>query len=115
MIDESVFKPIKMLGYIYFIGLGNFCLLGPLTANWSQLGSEGRSFYWFCFIMAAIHILIGVGIVTRRKWGYNSLRYYMYFLRPGFPVGTLMARKVLGYMEENNIKDFFLRRNMRIG
>lgn len=105
MSEDNELKPIKLFTYIYFMGFGLFCLAGPLTADRTK--HDNTNFFIFCYVLSFIHLFIGVGILSLKKWGFYCLKYYMYFLKPGYPVGTYIANKMLTYLKDHNIERYF--------
>lgn len=97
-------KPIDLVAILYFCGLGIIILVVPLTAG----SNDFPIFLAFCYIVSCIHFLIGYGLLIRKKWGYKlTVFYFTYFIKPGYPLGTLFANKVLNYLKNHDIdRDF---------
>jgi len=113
MINADVLKPINLFAYLYFMGFGLIALAIPLTAKSSQ--SDVDYFYIFCYIFSFIHFLIGYGILVRKKWGFYLFKYYLsYFLRLGYPIGSVIAKNMLDYIDKNNVEDLFVRKTISI-
>ena len=60
----------------------------------------------FAFLTVTIHLLVGVGIWTRTGWGFYLLKFYLYVMMLGVPIGTMIAMRVLSDIKENNVKRF---------
>jgi uncharacterized membrane protein YfcA len=57
--------------------------------------------------MTIWYLITGVGVLTRRKWGYYLFKIFLYVLLLAFPIGTLIGYKSLKYIKRNNIKRLF--------
>lgn len=106
---DDTFLPVKLFAYIYFIGLSLFCVAIPLTAKINIYNENYFYFFcYFCYLYAFIHLLIGICVVFKFNIGYKCLKFYLlYFLRLGYPIGTIIANNMLKYMDENNIEKYF--------
>ena len=99
--DSEILKPVHMIGALCFV-----------TAVCAVLGffhysSEDMGFKIFAFLTAAVHLIVGVGILLRTGWGFSLLKGYLYFMMLGIPIGTMIAMRVLSHIKENDIKRFF--------
>jgi len=98
---------------MFFIKTYGFVLLalflGCAYTIYIASSIEDRAFYFdYLGIGTAIWYLItGIGILTRKKWGYYLLKIFLYVLLIAFPIGTLIGYKSLKYMKRNNIQKFF--------
>jgi hypothetical protein len=43
----------------------------------------------------------------KRIWGFYILKAYLYVLYIAFPIGTVIAHKLLRYIDKNNVKNSF--------
>jgi len=105
VIEDDGFQPVKWFALLYFMGFGLFCLAVPLTANTEKLNNPNVLIFFY--VLSGIHLLIGLGVLARKKWGFYCLKYYLYFLKPGFPIGTLIANKMLSHLNEHQIERYF--------
>ena len=62
----------------------------------------------FAWVNIVWYLLMGLGILQQKIWGYYMLKVYLYLLAVGFPIGTYIGLKSLKYLKERNIKDFFI-------
>lgn len=100
ILDYKKYVPMKISGY-FFICFALFALIFLRAA----LRESG--FREFLIVMVAWHFFVGLGLILRKIWGYYLFVGYLYFLYPGFPIGTFIAYKGLKYIKENDIKQFF--------
>jgi len=104
ILDYKRFRPIKTLGIILLIigVLGFFALI----TNWYE-----PEFYdtatIFILVMSVWHLITGLGILARKRWGFVLMKFYLYVLLLGIPIGTLLAKRILSYIKENEIELFF--------
>ncbi len=107
--DLTKFKPIQTFGIsLLFIGAAGVFIYF-LMHNSPNFVSPFKVFF---ICMVAWHLLTGVGIIIRKIWGFYLLKFYLYILMLGFPIGTKTAKKMFKYMEENQIKDLFFNRGI---
>ncbi|MCK4828752.1 hypothetical protein KA005_74160 [bacterium] len=111
ILDYKRFKPIRTFGYIITaIGIfGAFLLL----AEWNDPNFT-LTFKLFSIFMTVWHLLTGLGILLRISWGFYLLKFYLYVLMLGIPIGTLIAKKILDYMRDNEIESFFLSQEIQL-
>lgn len=62
----------------------------------------------FVSVFSIWHALTGIGILSRKKWGYYLLKSFIYFLLLSVPVGTVISFLSLRYMKRNRVKDLFI-------
>jgi ABC-type multidrug transport system permease subunit len=105
MVDDENLWPIKLFTYVFFIGFGFFCLAIPLTADREKV--DVHIFFTFCYILSFMHLLIGTGILGRKKWGFSCLKSYLNFLKFGYPIGSSIANAMIKYIKEHNIELYF--------
>jgi hypothetical protein len=106
--NSEILKPINMIGALCMVTAG-CSILAFFSTDW--LGPEGKIFISVIF---AINLLTGIGIVFRTMWGFHLLKFYLYILFIGFPIGTLIARFVLSHIRENDIKQYFGSKTLKI-
>jgi hypothetical protein len=56
--------------------------------------------------VSLFHLLLGIGILLRRRWWFSVFKGYLYLLYLGFPVGTYIARETLKYIEQNSVEQY---------
>ena len=101
--DYKDFKPVKTGGQIS-IFLGVFILFFHF-----MLIQETESFFdIFAWVNICWYLLMGIGVLQQRIWGYYMLKSYLYVLAIGFPIGTYIGLKSLKYIKEKSIIDFFV-------
>jgi len=64
-------------------------------------------FVIFFIMMGGWYLTTGIGILLRRKWGYFSFKWFLYFLLLCFPIGTFVGYVSLKYIKRNYIKNLF--------
>jgi len=84
-----------------------FC--GGLYTLWAVSYVQDRpiSHNYFVITVSLWYLMTGIGILTRREWGYYLFKSFLYVMFLAFPIGTIISYKSLGYMKRNNIKSFF--------
>jgi len=104
MRQNQVLKPIIFFGYcLVFIAL----LIIPKYYFSRNSANYIADFFSFEIIVSLFHLIVGVGVILKLRYGYYSLKIYLYILSVGFPIGTYIAIKTLKYIEKNRIKDYF--------
>lgn len=71
MIDEL--NRVDNIARYYFLG---FFLLTLLIAG-SSLAANFKWFSVVCFVLSCIHLLTGIGLLRRKKWGLIIARWYV--------------------------------------
>lgn len=104
MLDYNLFKPIRNFGsFILAIGASGVCFI-VMSYNNPDFIFE---FKIYLMIISAFNLFMGYNIISRNKFGYKCLRFYLYLLYLGFPLGYCFAKKTLEYIETNKIEKFF--------
>jgi hypothetical protein len=111
ILDYNRFKPIKTFGIILTVA-GIFIALALFAESNAPKVDEGGII--FLSIMAIWHLASGLGILLRKMWGFKLMKVYLYIMYLGIPLGTLLARKILSYIKENEIELFFRGKEMRL-
>jgi hypothetical protein len=108
MTNYETIKPVITFGYaVSAIGfLGVVFLPGFI---YHTINHQTMWLMIFGAFQAILFFIAGIGIVTRRYWGYYLLKLTLYVFVLWFPVFTFAALKGLKYVKENNIKDYFMR------
>jgi hypothetical protein len=61
-------------------------------------------------IVVLLHVLlflIGLGVVNFKSWGYRWFKAFLYVLLLCFPIGTIVAYVMLGYMARHHTEQYF--------
>jgi hypothetical protein len=104
MSNIDLFKPIKIFG---------FCLIlmgvVGLIMNFLVRGNISYAFEFVCFILffPFFHILIGIGVIFKKRWGYYFFKFYLYILYFAIPIGTYVSIKTFKYINKNDIENLF--------
>ena len=64
---------------------------------------------YFGMAISLWYLITGIGILTRKEWGYYLFKSFLYVLLLAFPIGTIISVKSLRYMKRNGIKNLFTR------
>ena len=104
MLDYNLFKPIRNFGLLILaVGVaGLFCLAAFF--NDPDFFIEAQI---LIIAVSAFNLFMGYNIVSRNRFGYKSLKIYLYLIYPGFPLGYFFAKKSFEYIETNSIEKFF--------
>ena len=104
MTEVDFLRPIKIWGY-FFIAMSIVCVLMHVSLLQNQNYTMG--FMYFVLITAFIHLLVGVGVICKKKWGFSFFKFYLYALYPAIPIGTYLAKNTFEYIEKHHIEKFF--------
>ena len=104
MLDYNLFKPIRNFGLLILATgvAGLFCLIVFFNDPDIFIGAK-----IFIIVISAFNLFMGYNIISRNKFGYKSLKIYLYLLYPGFPFGYFYAKKAFEYLEINDIERFY--------
>ncbi len=109
ILDSKKFRPIRTFGVILTAaGIIGFSVL--ISEKINPRFSKGGEI--FIIIMSVWHLISGFGILVRKKWGFILMKFYLYFMYLGVPLGTILAIKILNYIKENKIELFFTKKNI---
>jgi hypothetical protein len=96
-----------------FLNIYGWVLIGfsagglfSLYAIWSE--SAPASLGYFGITITLWYFVTGIGILTRKLWGYYLLKSFLYVLLLSFPIGTFISYKSLKFMKKNSIKKEFI-------
>jgi len=64
-------------------------------------------FVVFVGVNMLISLIVGVGILSRRRWGLALFKGYLYLLMLGVPIGTYIAQKTFLYIRENHVERLY--------
>ncbi len=111
ILDDNKFRPIRTFGtFLTAAGMfGIFALIAEYSAPKFDKGA-----IIFLIIMSGWHLISGLGILLRKRWGFILMKFYLYIMYLGVPLGTLLAKKILGYIKENEIELFFKGKEIRL-
>lgn len=98
----DIYKPIKNFGYLsIFLGAYGFLALFTIPDGADHIEI---TLYWSVFFpLSVYHLIMGIKLVLKRKWGVILLKAYLHIIYLGFPIGTYLAKKGWRYIDENNI------------
>ena len=97
------YRPIRNFGY-FFVALAT---LGLLILFLKLTDVEHLLLVWaFVGSVCLFHLLLGVGILLRKRSAFIMFKGYLHLLYLGFPVGTYLARETLKYIDENRIEEY---------
>ena len=103
MLIPDLYKPIQNFGYfLTAIGICGFLVLFTKLTDVKYL-----IVVWiFIGLVSLYHLLLGIGVILKKKWVFGMFKGYLRLLYLGFPVGTYISRKTTRYIDENNIERF---------
>jgi hypothetical protein len=110
-LDYKYFRPIRIAG-ICFVIFGVLCVLIYLSLL-KDLNFDS-TFRIFVLINIFWYLLMGLGILFQKIWGYYLLKIFSYALVISFPMGTYFGVKSLRYLREHNIKSYFAKQAIDI-
>ena len=104
MLDYNLFKPIRNFGLIILATgvAGLFSLVVSLNDPDFFLLAK-----IFILVFSAFNLFMGYNIISRNRFGYKSLKFYLFLIYPGFPLGYFYAKKAFEYIEANSIERFY--------
>ena len=104
MLDYNLFKPIRNFGLLILaVGVAGFFSL-VVSLNHPDFFLVARI---FILVISVFNLFMGYNIVSRNRFGYKSLKIYLYMIYPGFPLGYFYAKKAFEYIETNSIEKFY--------
>ena len=105
MSNENIFAPIR--NFAYFLSAIGVCgiIIHLLNVSDPYYASDFRL---FVLMSTFVHLGIGFGLLARVKSAFHAFKFYLYFLKIGFPVGTYISKKTLDYIQKNNIEQFLV-------
>ena len=103
MIFPDLYKPIRNFGYFFIVlGICGFAVLLTELRDIEQL-----ILVWlFIGSLSLFHLMLGIGIVLKKRLGFGVFKTYLQCMYIAFPVGTILSKKTLEYIEQNNIERF---------
>ena len=104
MIEYEYFRPVRISGIALIIAgvCGALLQIGLLNDP-----EFDREFNIFVTTISVWHLMTGFGVLSQKYWGYILLKFYLYFLLLGVPIGTYYGLKALMYLKENEIAKFY--------
>ncbi len=101
-IERKPLYIVKLYGFLFFsfgiFGLGSHAYAGSLPGIGGLI---------FVFMMTALHLVIGLGLMKSDRIGLLLLRFYLRVFSLAYPIGTKISKKSLAYLEDNNIDQYF--------
>jgi hypothetical protein len=104
MTTVETVSPIRNFGYfLIIVGLLGF------AAHLHTIGNPNYPAFagWFVIVVSVYHLVVGIGLIRKKKWGLYSLKAYLYLWYIAFPIGTFIAYKTLKYIERHKIETLF--------
>jgi hypothetical protein len=100
---NDLYRPLRYFAYFFiaiaFLGFVTLVLglseVKYLPVVWTFLGS-----------VSIFHLVLGMGVLFRKRWGFAIFKAYLYLLYIGFPIGTYIAHETLKYINKNRIEEF---------
>lgn len=92
------------MGFLRFCGIASLigAFLGMYYSYMSALLNP-RPHLLFAATMAGFHLLMGVGLLARKRWGTCLLWGFLYALLLAFPVGTVLGYYGLKHLQRHRI------------
>jgi len=90
-------------GYLFwttFLSEGSPSFVGAGTPT-SKLFVFAATF-WILF-----NILVAIGMLFHRRWGFILVRAYLYIMLLGIPIGTAIAILLLSYIKRQELRGYF--------
>jgi hypothetical protein len=106
MLDYNLFKPIRNFALLIlaFGVAGILCL--AVFHNDPDIFFD-FDFEIFILVVSVFHLFMGYNIISRNRFGFKSLKIYLYLIYPGFPLGYYFAKKTFEYINTNGIEKFY--------
>jgi len=103
MLFPDLYKPIRNFGYFFvIIGLCGFLFLFAKLQSVEQI----IAVWLFIGSISLFHLLLGIGIILKKKLWFGFFKAYLQGMYIAFPIGTILSKKTLEYIEKNNIEHF---------
>jgi hypothetical protein len=113
-VEEHPFRPVRRFGELALAAA--VADIGAAVLVWVDAAPVPNSAKWILLALLAlglVHLLVGVGVLRRARWGYPLLVWDLRLLSLGFPLGFRFPRAMLRYLREQRIDRFFRRRGNR--
>lgn len=102
---EETKIPSFLKGFAFLILL--LSSLGGLGLAYDLFQKGGvyanSNFFLFIIITMFVHMVVGVAILSKKRWGLLVFKCYLYLMLLAIPIGTYISHKTLQYLKENNI------------
>lgn len=103
MLIPDLYKPVRNFGYFFVaLGLCGFLILltklqdiEQVVAVWLFIGS-----------ISLFHLLLGIGVILKNRLGFGIFKGYLQLMYIAFPIGTILSKKTIEYIEKNNIERY---------
>ncbi len=104
MLDYNLFKPIRNFGLL-ILATGVAGLFGLVVFfNDPDFFIEVKI---FIMVVSTFNLFMGNNIISRNRFGYKSLKIYLYLIYPAFPLGYFYAKNAFKYIKDNQIERFY--------
>ncbi len=104
MIENKFFRPVRISGIALIIAGICGALLQISLLNDPEFD---KAFNIFVTTISVWHLITGLGVLSQKYWGYILLKFYLYFMLLGVPIGTYYGLKALRYLKEKEIVKFY--------
>jgi hypothetical protein len=103
--SADMYKPLQYFGMFFVI-----ISIAILFCLYRYPGSQDERVFLYPFagVMSILHMLIGIGVLTRNKKIFALFKIYLKILYIGFPIGTFIARKTLTYIDKYDIERYLV-------
>ena len=100
-----MYKPLQYFG-LFFVAISIVIIL----YLYKYPGDPKEQAYLFPFASAVslLHMLIGIGILTKNRKLFVLFKMYLKVLYIGFPIGTYIAKKTLSYIDKYDIEKYLV-------
>jgi len=102
-LTHDLYRPIRNFGCFFVI----LALLGFFTLFFELSDVKYLLVVWaFIGSVSIFHLVLGIGILLRKKWILTIFTAYLHLLYFGFPLGTYLARQTLKYIDKHKIERY---------
>ena len=100
-------KEIKPIFYFSYVLIGSAIIGIFMFFNLWADPEFDNSFSIFVLVLTLWNLITGLGILSKRKWGFLLFKTYLYVLYIGFPIGTIISKKFFAHVKDNNIEKYY--------
>lgn len=93
--------------YFSYVLIASAIIGGFMILNLQADTDFDKSFSNFIFALTFWHLITGLGILSKKKWGFFLFKLYLYVLYLGVPIGTIISKKFFTYLKDNQIEKYF--------
>ncbi len=105
---RGVMGPIKLFGLVLIVLSFLILLFYYMFVCKSDASFE---FGLFAYFMSLLHMVTGIGVVLKKKWGFDLFKFYLKSLFYCIPIGTFISYLTFKYIKKNNIEEYFKARS----